>query len=343
MNRKAARVTISDVAKTAKTGKTSVSRYLNGEYHALSADLKQRIEQAISALDYRPNQMARGLKRGRTRLIGLIIADITNPYSVHVLSGIEAACRAQGFTLLVCNTNNEVDQERHYLHLLSSYQVEGIVVNAVGMREEALNTMQQSQLPMVLIDRKIPDFACDVVALNNQEATAAATEHLLENGCEAILFISEPLAQVNTRLERLQAFLHTTQGRPSVVSEQAETALNQSEKLDILLTEFTRRHHHKRCAVLVANGALTLQVARSMRRIGLQWGKDVGLLGFDELEWAELAGVGITTLKQPTWQIGYAALEQVIRRIEGDNAPVREQLFSGELIVRGSTLFNSTR
>ena len=121
------------------------------------------------------------------------------------MRGIEAACRQHGFTLLVCNTNNEVNQEQHYLQLLGSYRVEGIVVNAVGMREEALSTLQQSMLPMVLIDRKIPDFACDVVGLNNREAATVATEHLLQQGFEAILFLSEPLGTVNTRLERLHA------------------------------------------------------------------------------------------------------------------------------------------
>ena len=95
---KPTRATISDVAKAARTGKTSISRYLNGEKHLLSDALLARIEQAIADLDYRPSIMARGLKRGRTRLIGLIIADITNPYSVNVLSGIEAACREKGFT-----------------------------------------------------------------------------------------------------------------------------------------------------------------------------------------------------------------------------------------------------
>ena len=164
---KSARPTISDVAKAAQTGKTSISRYLNGEKHLLSDALLARIEAAIAELDYRPSLMARNLKRGRTRLIGLIIADITNPYSVNVLSGIEAACREKGFTPLVCNTNNEVNQELHYLDLLRSYQVEGIVVNAVGMREEGLQRLQQSALPMVLIDRKIPDFSCDVVGLDN--------------------------------------------------------------------------------------------------------------------------------------------------------------------------------
>lgn len=331
------RATISDVAHTAKTGKTSVSRYLNGEQHLLSPDLKARIEQAIAALDYRPSQMARGLKRGRTRLIGLIIADITNPYSVDVMCGIEAACREHGFTLLMCNTNNEVDLEQHYLQLLSSYQVEGIVVNAVGMREEVLNRLQQSLLPMVLIDRKIPDFACDVVGLNNPEATRIATHHLIDNGYEALLFLSEPLGSVNTRHERLAAFRHTLSDFPRLIQESREVPRDMPAQLEAMLRDFSQRQADKRCAVITANGALTLQVALAMQRIGLRWGEDIGLLGFDELEWAALAGPGITTLKQPTWQIGYAALARLIERITDGELPVTEKFFSGELIVRGSS------
>ncbi|PKH23643.1 LacI family transcriptional regulator [Enterobacterales bacterium CwR94] len=337
MNRPANRATISDVAKAAKTGKTSVSRYLNGEFNVLSPELRQRIEQAIAALNYRPSQMARGLKRGRTRLIGLIIADITNPYSVDILCGIEAACREQGFTLLVCNTNNEVEQERHYLELLSSYQVEGIVVNAVGMREEALNMLQQSLLPMVLIDRKIAEFDCDMVGLDNTQAATLATSHLIEQGFESLLFITEPMGVVNTRVERVNAFHHTASGFPHVHAEHQETTLSQPQHLDALITAFMQQQAGKRCAVMVVNGALTLQVARALRRLHLHWGIDLGLLGFDELEWSELAGVGITTLKQPTRQIGYHALAQLIRRIDGDRNAICQQAFAGELVVRGST------
>lgn len=335
--RASGRATISDVAKQAQTGKTSVSRYLNGEQNLLSDSLKQRIEQAIRQLDYRPSQMARSLKGGQTRLIGLIIADITNPYAIDVMCGIEAACRQQGFTLLVCNTNNEVNQEQHYLQLLSRYRVEGIVVNAVDMREEALSMLQQSMLPMVLIDRKIPDVTCDVVSLNNHQATEIATKHLLQQGFEAILFLSEPIGTVNTRLERLHAFCQTMANHPTLSAEQAETPLNDGNNLEAVLQQFSTRHRGMRKAVISTNGALTLQVARAMRRLNMQWGNDIGLLGFDEQAWAELAGVGITTLKQPTYQMGHAALEQLIQRIRGVNTPVSEQMFSGELIVRGST------
>jgi LacI family kdg operon repressor len=205
------------------------------------------------------------------------------------------------------------------------------------MHEEVLNRLQQSMLPMVLIDRKIPDFACDMVGLNNVEASTVATQHLLDNGYQALLFLSEPLGSVNTRRERLRAFYDTVKNAPEIAAENAEVALHQPDALEKQLREFHQRHPDKRCAVIAANGALTLQVARALQRLALRWGEAIGLLGFDELEWAALAGVGITTLKQPTWQIGYAALEQVIARIEGSEQPVSEQLFSGELIVRGSS------
>lgn len=339
MNLKIVRPTISDVARTAKTGKTSVSRYLNGEQHLLSAGLRERIEQAITSLNYHPSQMARGLKRGRTRLIGLIIADITNPYSVDILSGIETACREKGFTPLVCNTNNQLEQEQHYLDLLQSYQVEGIIVNAVGMGDNSLQRLQQSRLPMILIDRKIAGFACDLVGLNNTQAAAMATEHLIKQGFTAILFLSEPMKGINTRHERLQSFLTVAAQYPEMMAENDEVSPDDNTQLDQRIRQFQQRHQGIKSAIISANGVLTLQIARSLRRLGLAWGKDIGFLGFDELDWAELAGVGITTLKQPARQMGYAALEQVISRIEDPTQEIREQIFAGELIIRGSSRY----
>ncbi len=157
--------------------------------------------------------------------------------------------------------------------MLRSYRVEGIVVNAVGMREDGLNRLQQSALPMVLIDRKIPDFACDVVGLDNAQAATTATEHLVEKGFEAILFLSEPLGSVNTRRERLSAFRATLARHHGVVAENAEVQLNDGAMLDNVLRQFHARHRGMRKAVISANGALTLQVARALKRVGLIWGE----------------------------------------------------------------------
>ena len=331
------RATISDVAKAAGTGKTSVSRYLNGEQQLLSPALKARIEQAISALNYRPSQMARSLKRGRTRLIGLIIADITNAYSVEVMCGIEAACRDYGFTLLMCNTNNEAALEQYYIQLLSSYQVEGLIINAIGMCEEELNRLLQSKLPMALIDRKIDGFGCNVIGLKNHEASRQVTRHLAENGFQSLLFLSEPIASVNTRRERLEAFRETVAAYPDITGENAEIALSHPEKLRECLRGFIRKHAPRHCAIIAANGSMTLEVVKALRAEGLECGKDVGLAGFDEMTWSALTGPGITTLKQPTHQIGYRALESVINMIDQTNSPPTDQFFSGELVVRGSS------
>ena len=202
----ARRATISDVAREAGTGKTSVSRYLNGETNVLSSDLRLRIEAAIKRLDYRPNQMARGLKRGRNRLVGLLVADITNPYTVGVLRGVEAACHALGLMPLVCNAANEVEMERRYLQLMTTYRVEGVIVNALGVEEEMLRPVGEGGTPAVLVDRSIEGLAADMVGLDNGEAVALGMRHLLDQGFDDIRFVVQPYERISSRRLREAAF-----------------------------------------------------------------------------------------------------------------------------------------
>ncbi|MEX3639293.1 LacI family DNA-binding transcriptional regulator, partial [Paraburkholderia sp. BR14427] len=200
------RATITDVAREAGTGKTSISRYLNGEFSALSPELRARIEAAIARLDYQPNQMARGLKRGRNRLIGMLVADLTNPYSVEVLQGVEAACHALGLMPLICHAANEVEMERRYLQLLTTYRVEGVIVNALGVREETLRPVGEGGIPAVLVDRRVEGLVADMVGLDNGAAAELGTRHLLERGFEHIWFVVQPFEQVSSRRLRVDAF-----------------------------------------------------------------------------------------------------------------------------------------
>ncbi len=337
MNSRSTRATISDVAKAANTGKTSVSRYLNGEQQLLSDDLKNRIKQAISDLNYSPSQMARSLKHGRTKLIGLLIADITNPYSIEVMGGVETACRDNGFTLLMCNTNNEQHLEQHYLQLLSSYQVEGIIVNAVNMQETAFDCLNSNSIPLTLIDRKVKNYDYDVVGLDNQHGSAELTQHLIDNGYQSLLFISEPVAQVNTRQERLDGYLNVTSNATQINAEHAETPLNDIEKLHTIIADFIERHSQQPAAVITANGSLMLLVTKVLQQMQVEWGKDIGLASFDEMNWSSIAGCGITTLQQPTHQIGYSAFQNILTRLKNLETPAQETRFEGRLIIRPSS------
>jgi LacI family kdg operon repressor len=333
------RATISDVAREAGTGKTSISRYLNGELSVLSPELRARIEAAIERLDYQPNQMARGLKRGRNRLIGMLIADLTNPYSVEVLQGVEAACHALGYMPLICHAANEVEMERRYLQLLTTYRVEGVIVNALGVRDETLRPVGDGGIPAVLVDRMVDGLVADLV--------------------DDIWFVVQPFERISSRRLREEAFRAAidTQSRArgqTVVLElgdaaAVEGALAELDKeVDRALADAPDRANRAthvtqaaaapapRIALFAANGPVALCLARHLNaRYGMRWQERIALLSIDDPEWAEFAG--ITAIRQPTYQIGYRAVEFLHERIDGVQTAVRDCLLPGELIVREST------
>jgi len=340
------RPTISDVAREAGTGKTSVSRYLNGETNVLSADLRARIEAAIERLDYRPNQMARGLKRGRNRLVGLLVADLTNPYTVGVARGVEAACHALGLMPLVCNAANEVEMERRYLQLMTTYRVEGVIVNALGVREEMLRPLGEGGTPAVLVDRSIDGLTADMVGLDNSEAVRVGMHHLFAQGFDDIRFVVQPYEQVSSRrlreaafraaLEQARAAGSAPHGETIVLDlSDAEGLASTHEALDRHL-EAASKTGGKRVAYFAANAPVALSLALHLNaRYGSRWQERVALMSIDDSEWAEL--IGVTAIRQPTYEIGYRAVEFLHDRIEGGVEPARESMLPGELVVRRST------
>ncbi|MFL9858940.1 LacI family DNA-binding transcriptional regulator [Paraburkholderia madseniana] len=374
------RATITDVAREAGTGKTSISRYLNGEMSVLSPELRARIEAAIERLNYQPNQMARGLKRGRNRLIGMLLADLTNPYSVEVLQGVEAACHALGLMPLICHAANEVEMERRYLQLLTTYRVEGVIVNALGVREETLRPVGGGGIPAVLVDRLVDGLVADMVGLDNRAAAELGTRHLLDNGFDDIWFVVQPFEQVSSRQLREAAFREVMSGvggasgahGPSGKDEGGKGGarghtlvlnLAESAAVERALAELDRAidaagdlggaaasvtgkaassvtvraiGKPSRIALFAANAPVALCLALHLKaRYGADWQARVALLSIDDPEWAELTG--ITAIRQPTYEIGYRAVEFLHERIEGIQTTARDCLLPGELIVRAST------
>ncbi|AZF63588.1 LacI family DNA-binding transcriptional regulator [Pseudomonas sp. LBUM920] len=324
------RVTMLDVAERAGVSKASVSRFIGDDRALLSDAIALRIEQAISELGYRPNQMARGLKRGRTRLIGMLVADIRNPYSIAVMHGVETACRKHGYSLVVCNTDRDDEQERQHLAALRSYNIEGLIVNTLGHHLDQLLELQQ-EMPLVLVDRKVEPLHSDLVGLNNAAAVRIAVEHLQQQGYRDVLLVSEAADGTSSRLERQASFKAEIASRPGLTG----AVLELDDALQSRLQAFLATPGPK--ALFCANGIAALACTRALKASGCRLFEDVGLIALDDLDWYPLVGNGITALAQPTEAIGASAFDCLLKRLGGDDAPTRTLDFLPELIIRGST------
>jgi LacI family kdg operon repressor len=327
------RATIADVARAAKASKASVSRFLSGNVGALSNELRGRIEAAVAALAYHPSPIARSLKGGHTGLIGMIAADIDNPWSVAVLHGAEGACQQRGFSLMLSNSGGDTVREHKMIAALLSYRVEGLIVNAAG---PAQNLAAITDIPVVLIDRKPPGCSFDFVGLDNVAAMDTVVRHLTTEGFRDLALVIQPVRHVSTRQERVAGFRAALKSMPGCRGDIVEIEQADPAAVDRALTAFLSGPGGPK-AVIAANGLMTLRVVQCFDRLGLRMPRDVGLVGFDELDWCALARPGITTFGQPTYDIGATAVRRLLARVSGEHMEAGDTIFTGTLIARASS------
>ncbi|MFC7394590.1 LacI family DNA-binding transcriptional regulator [Scopulibacillus cellulosilyticus] len=331
-------ITINDVAKEAGVSKTTVSRYLGKQYDSLAEDTRKKIEEAIKILDYKPNRMASGLKGGRSYLIGMVVADITNPFTVSILHAAEILCRSKGYSLMVCNTNNDPKVEREYIFMLQSHRIDGLIINTTGKNNQFLLDMAKQRTSVVLVDRKIPELGFDTIGIDNMTPTMEAVQFLLKQDYERIAFFSEPVDGISTRHERLTAFQSVLKAHdhPSQ-NDIYEVSLNKADDLKKQLECFLNDTRNAKRAIFSANGVVSLNLIKESKARGLKIPEDLSIIGFDDLDWSEIITPPLTTIAQPTEDIGRTAIERVFERIEGDTSPPKEILLSARLKLRGST------
>lgn len=345
-----AKSTIADVAVAAGVSKATVSRFLNHRERLLSPEIATRVETAIAALGYSPSPMAQALSRGRSRLIGLIVADITNPYSVAVLRGAEKACQDAGYLVMLFNLGNDFNREREAIDALAGYQVDGFILNTLGRGAGLVDADALHGKPAVLVDSRHAGMHTDFVSLDNRAAMRTACQHLVDGGYRELLYVTEPSKGVSSRRERTTAFgVCMTAHQPKVAGKVFESVVEEGAALDdALLALRTRAIGGRRiadvdaegngAAVIAGNAVVTLRVAQAMARLDLQFGRDIGFVGFDDPDWASLIGPGLSTISQPTDEIGRTAAKCLIERLKGLDVAPRQLLLPGELVVRGSSL-----
>lgn len=341
MTKTHARSTIADVARHAGVSKATVSRFLNHRETLLTPAIAARVEAAVAELAYVPSPMAQSLKRGRSRLIGLVVADIANPYSVAVLRGAEQACREAGYLVMLFNLGNESERESAGIRALSSYKVEGFILNTMGGDAGAVLETARQGKPIVLVDRLHQGLDADFVSLDNHHAITLSARHLLDAGYSEMLLVTEALGTVSSRIERARAFEEFIEQHPGASGSCFESRQDNDDALIAALRALRKRASARNDAALPAlisnNAVVTLRLVAILAQLGWRLGKDVGLIGIDDTEWAPFVGPGISAVSQPTGDLGRLAAQCLMQRLGGLGAPARRLLLPGILMARGST------
>lgn len=333
------RPTIEQVAKLSNTSKTTVSRYLNQKYEYMSEATKQRIQEVIEELGYRPNNFARSLRSRKSGMIGVLIADISTPFSSILLKGIGDLCEAEDYQMIIVNTDEDPVKERRYLQsFVDEEMVDGIIANTTGYNEDLLVELSHHERPIVLAERAMKVLRFDTVTNDNYNTTLQAMRHMTDAGFERVAFFTQPTEMSSSRQLRLQGYLDYCQSTvPSLKPFVYVIDTRDGMSVVSAIEDFNHQTDGRRRSIFAVNGVTSLAVLQGFASLGLRIPDDVGFCGYDDWDWAPLIGPGITTIGHPSYDVGKEAARCLIARIKGEQSEPRLLRLPSSLHVRGST------
>jgi len=331
--------TMRDVARLAGVSIATVSAVINSTA-VVSPQRSRKVREAMTALDYHADQVARSLKTGRTNVIGMVIPDVTNAFYPDVISGAEEVATRAGYSLILCNANEDPAQERRQLSTLFSRRVDGVLI-ACSDSSTAYDSLMRRRFPIVFFDRIPRGFRGAAVATDNFAAGYQATRHLIELGHERIAIIAGNL-DLSTHACRSEGFRKAMQeaGLP-IHDEYFRTGtlrIDSGYQFGLELLGLAVRP----TAMFCSNNKMLLGLMRAIGELKVQCPGDVSIVGVDDFAWAENFNPKLTTIAQPTREIGRQAMELLLEQIGAghENLVAREQrqvILAPELRIRNST------
>ena len=327
-------VTMRDVAERANVSVTTVSHVIN-DTRPVSYELRQRVLAAMDELGYQPNRLARSLRRGQTHTIGMIIPDSSNPFFAEVARGVEDTSFKQGYSVILCNSDGDLDKELLYTNVLAEKRVDGILFVAAGLSTERILDLQAQRMPLVVVDRDIPDAAVDSVLTDNARGGWLATCHLIDLDHRRIGCITGP-SDITPSADRITGYRRAL--------SEADIPLDEAlvvkgdfryeggyQAASQLLGTRERPTAIFACNDLTAMGAIC---AASQRRLRIP--DDVAIVGCDDIALAAFTNPSLTTVAQPKHDMGAAALEMLLDRIADPDRPALRRILPTELLIRDS-------
>jgi LacI family transcriptional regulator len=320
-------VNIKELSAQLNLSVTTVSRVLNGKekQYRIKEETANKVREAAKALNYSPNQFARGLKLDRSETIGVIVPDISNPFFADLVKIVEKQLREKGFAILIGDSNENTDQEVEMLGLFESRKVDGLIVAPVGIRFDHLKQTYQKGIPMVIIDRWQAGLGIPSVTSDNYLAAFDAVSLLIENGHRSIACI-QGLNNSQTNKERVDGFLAAIQkfGVPEVdcpIIGNNFTIENGYASANLLF-----KKPKMPTAILAMNNRISLGILQATAELNIQIPDQVSLISFDEQAYSAYLNTPMTTIEQDKFRIGQEAVAILMDKIEGTDTTVLSDL-----------------
>ena len=350
------RVRIKDVAKYAGVSTATVSHVIN-QTRFVSEETRQKVLAAIETLNYQPSAIARGLATNATQTIGLIIADVTNPFFTAVARGVEDEITRHGYHTIFSNTDEDPEREDEYLRLLSARQIDGLIIAPARAHSERLLRMSEANVPIVLIDRAATGVQAPLVRVDNEGGAYRAVKYLIELGHRRIGILMG-METISTHMMRLKGYKRALEEAGLPIDEaliaRTDTWFYLPPQVDLSTSPppksltnvqmtpatFDALQHlldlpHRPTAIFVTNNQMTLGTLHLLKEQKLRCPEDISLISFDDHEWAPLFTPPITVIRQPTYHLGQTAACLLMQLIKGEEVEYPSPL-PVEFIIRES-------
>ncbi len=330
---------IRDVAKHAGVSIATVSTALNST-GPVSEKTLRRIWEAVEAVGYAPNGIARSLRLGKSRLIGLVVSDITNPFFGALALAIEKTAHASGYAVIVCNSNEDEARERELLDLLRVQRVAGILVAPSGSGAKYRESLsRRAEGALITIDRQVEGLERDFAGLDNHAAGRLITEYILRLGHRRIAFIGGRPG-VSTSDQRYEGFCQAL----ATMKLEPDPALClrgefRSETAYAVTQQILTMPSDRPTAIVAANNVMALGALQVVGDLGFRCPQDISVAGIDDFPWSTALRPRLTTVAQPIQEIGRAAVEMLLDRISDEGSTstaARRRIFAPTLIPRDS-------
>lgn len=331
------KITIKDIAKMADVSTATVSKIVNHKDQNISQATRQKVLDLIETHNYVPNRVASSMITKKTHSIGLIIPDITNPFFPEVARGVEDYANKEGYHVVLCNSDNDLDKEVSYIGMLQEKMVDGIIFTSSSLRNKISKEFIKLQIPVITVDRDITGMrAQGKITVDNTSGAYQGVSYMIERGYKKILHLGGPMTS-KPALDRFEGYKNALDDHGIKYDEKLffEGSYNADWGYEGVIEAISKNVEFD--GIFCGNDMIAIGAIKALNEKGISVPGKVGVMGFDDIYMATVVTPNLTTVYQPNYQMGYKAAEMLIELIRHPETKMTDVVLTTKLVIREST------